>query len=178
MRTNPKVIRRANDLPKLRSLGHGRGLTWTKAHERLLGLASDDVLAQIWETHPHRIFRHRQAIGKKPKGHGSIGILWTRPMLSELGTIRDMEFSVKYQISSVSVRIKRISLKIPVYLPPVRPWSAPMHHDLAVLSDVKMKLKYSLSREELAAKRIELAIPSRFHPKARPRPSRRPTDIR
>lgn len=163
MRTRD-VLAQAARLPRLhyRTDFKRSVVQWSPAHERLLGLAPDEQLAEIWHTSSSAVWYRRRClcIPAHGKSCSKPQIIWTPAMRRDLGRITDCEFAKRYGISSMMVRIRRDELGIRKYSPRrFIHWTPAMLRCLGRETDLAISQRYNLPDEVVSGMRHELGIP-------------------
>ncbi len=110
----------------------------------------------------------------KPPNTKKMGvkIIWTSQMLTELGTIKDSEFSIKYGMSEKTItrfrRDNNLVTKYAKYIPGrFLTWTDEMLADLKLLHDNEIADKYEISVQAVRARRkldgiVGIKLPSGF----------------
>jgi hypothetical protein len=97
--------------PNPKTSGPKKRLNLTPARIASLGKSSDSFLASRWGVTGSTVTHARQRLGIPPF-IANQEIEWTKNMLDLLGEVPDGRIAREYEVSPVSVKIKRIELKI------------------------------------------------------------------
>lgn len=154
-----RALAQAEALPRLARVPSRRTVIWTKAHDDLLGVASDRHLAEIWGVDEGSVYQHRRllAIPAHGKGHP---FPWTPVMVAMLYTDLDHTIAQRFGISTMRVAIRRREMRIPNR--GIRHnqivWTPAMIAQLGKREDGDIAKDYGLARPTVSAQRRSLGI--------------------
>jgi hypothetical protein len=160
-RTARQTLAAAAALPPLERYGPRRRVRWTQAHEDLLGGASDEALADVWNIFSDQVWRRRNQLRRLPYGTTTAtAIRWTRAMIRELGVLTDKAFAQRHGMAKASAALKRTSMGIPQAPHPSRcRWTPAMVALLGRHTDLELMQRFGMVAGTIRAKREELGIP-------------------
>ncbi len=137
-------------------------LKLTEDRIALLGKHSDVFLAMRWGCTAGTVTRHRQRLGVPPFREND-DIQWSSAMLKRLGRVPDGTIAREFEVSPVSVKIKRIQLGILPYnkseMDPEPPLPKRLLRQLGFVPDKQLADQFGVSRSHVRIARALRGIP-------------------